>query len=303
MSRKPKSSKKTGPRPQRSENSLFGLPLPRKYRPLLIIGVILATLLATWLGSQSRMKTLQKKFASGRWEPTQAADTGTGTATGASTNPPTGTAPMESNIFEPGSADYYLSEAIILYHQENYAEALEKLLIAKEKAPENEDVYFNMGATLAKLDRITEAEEAYRKALEIFPDYAEAHNNLGRIQLSRNELAPAQAHFEKAIEVAPRNAAARNNYGITLMRRQQPAKAEKEFLQAVELDPDYTEAYVNLGYLYLITELLQETERFEKARESFQNALRVSPGFAPALKGLEALDRAQAPELLARPPE
>ena len=85
--------------------------------------------------------------------------------------------------------------------------------------------------------------------------------------------------------------------------RGQPREALDHGLRAVELDPDYTEAYVNLGYLYLITELLQETERFEKARESFQNALQVSPGFTPALKGLEALDRAQAPELLARPPE
>ncbi len=87
------------------------------------------------------------------------------------------------------------------------------------------------------------------------------------------------------------------------MRLQQSAQAEKEFLSAVEINPDYTEAHVNLGYLYLTTLNPGDSAHLTKAEECFRNALRVSPGFEPALKGLEALDRAQAPELLSRPPE
>jgi len=303
MSKQPKPFVKT--KPQRSENSLFGLELPRKYRPFLIILIILLALAGTWLASQQKMRSLQERFSAGTPVPAQSApdSIGNNATPSPAEAPGTETSPLESNVFEPGSADYYLYEAILLYHQQNFNQALENLLIAQEKAPENEVVYFNLGATLAQLGRIPEAEEAYLRALEILPRYAEAHNNLGRILLNKNELEKAQAHFNKAIEAAPRHAPAYNNLGIVLVRLQQSAQAEKEFLSAVEINPDYTEAYVNLGYLYLTTLNPGDSAHLTKAEECFRNALRVSPGFEPALKGLEALDRAQAPELLSRPPE
>ncbi len=304
MSRKPKPSFKT--KPPRSENSLFGLlELPPKYRPFLIILIILLAGAGTWFGSQQRMKSLQKKFSTGAPVPAQTAQDSIGdtAAPSPAETPASDAPPLESNIFEPGSANYYLNEAILLYHRQDFTRALENLLTAQEKAPENEVVYFNLGATLAQLGRIPEAEGAYLRALEIRPRYAEAHNNLGRIFLNRNELEKAQDHFNKAIEAAPRNAPAHNNLGIVLLRLQQPDRAEQEFLSAVEINPDYTEAHVNLGYFYLTALPPEDSGRLVKAQECFRNALRVSPGFEPALKGLEALDRAQAPELLSRPPE
>lgn len=303
MSNKPKPSAKN--KPQRSENSLFGLELPRKYRPYLFILIILLALAGTWLASQQKMRSLQKKFSSGPSIPAQAAQD---SAESPETPAPAPAAfpedsPLESNVFEPGSAGYYLNEAILFFHRKDFNRALENLMIAQEKDPQDEAVYFNLGATLAQLGRIPEAEEAYLRALEIRPRYAEAHNNLGRIFLNRNELEKAEAHFTKAIEDAPRNAPAHNNLGIVLVRLKQSARAETEFLSAVEINPDYTEAHVNLGYLYLTTQNPEDSERLTKAQESFRNALRVSPGFEPALKGLEALDRAQAPEFISRPPE
>lgn len=303
MSNKPKPSAKN--KPQRSENSLFGLELPRKYRPCLFILIILLALAGTWLASQQKMRSLQKKFSG---DPSIPAQTAQNSAGGSDAPAPAPAAspedsPLESNVFEPGSADYYLNEAVLFFHRKDFTRALENLLIAQEKAPRSETVYFNLGATLAQMGRIPEAEEAYLRALEIHPRYAEAHNNLGRIFLNRNELEKAEAHFTKAIEAAPRNAPAHNNLGIVLVRLRQSARAETEFLSAVEIDPDYTEAHVNLGYLYLTTQNPEDSERLAKAQESFRNALRVSPGFEPALKGLEALDRARAPELISRPPE
>lgn len=300
MSNKPKPSAKN--KPQRSENSLFGLELPRKYRPCLFILIILLALAGTWLASQQKMRSLQKKFSGSPSIPAQNSAGGSDAPAPAPAASPEDS-PLESNVFEPGSADYYLNEAVLFFHRKDFTRALENLLIAQEKAPRSETVYFNLGATLAQMGRIPEAEEAYLRALEIHPRYAEAHNNLGRIFLNRNELEKAEAHFTKAIEAAPRNAPAHNNLGIVLVRLRQSARAETEFLSAVEIDPDYTEAHVNLGYLYLTTQNPEDSERLAKAQESFRNALRVSPGFEPALKGLEALDRARAPELISRPPE
>lgn len=71
MSKQPKPFLKT--KPQRSENSLFGLELPRKYRPFLIILIILLALAGTWLASQQKMRSLQKRFSAGTPVPAQSA--------------------------------------------------------------------------------------------------------------------------------------------------------------------------------------------------------------------------------------
>ena len=275
------------------ENSFFGLNIPKAFRPWLILLIVLLALGGTWYAT-GRQNNSKAKLFSAKPQNTAAVVT-------ENTSAPAGSSAvqeLESNVFEPGTASYYLNEAVIFYRQGKYENALENLVTAQSKEPNDPEIHFNLGATLNKLGRVNDAIEAYQRALELSPDYDEAHNNLGRILLNKGELDLAETHFKDALKINPRNYNAHNNYGIIFIRRKMPAEAEKHFLEAVSIDPDYIEAYVNLGYLYT------SADRMEQARAAFNNALRVDPDFQPAIEGLQRLESiGTTPPMLLRPRE
>ena len=281
------------------ENSFFGLNIPKAFRPWLILLIVLLALGGTWYAT-SRQNSSKAKLFSAKTQNTAAVVT-ENTVAPSETSAPAGSSAaqeLESNVFEPGSASYYLNEAVIFYRQGKYENALKNLMVALNKTPNDPEIHFNLGATLNKLGRVNDAIEAYQHALELSPDYDEAHNNLGRILLNKGELELAETHFKDALKTNPRNYNAHNNYGIIFIRRKMPAEAEKHFLEAVAIDPDYIEAYVNLGYLYT------STGRVEQARAAFNNALRVDPDFQPAIEGLQRLESiGTTPPMLLRPRE
>lgn len=284
------------------ENSFFGLNIPKAFRPWLILLIVLLALGGTWYATGRQNSSKAKLFSarpSAAEVPSQTANPAPAAVPeSAATEETAPSRELESNVFEPGSASYYLNEAVIFYRQGKYENALENLVTALSKEPNDPEIHFNLGATLNKLGRMNDSIEAYQRALELSPDYDEAHNNLGRILMNKGELDLAETHFKDALKINPRNYNAHNNYGIIFIRRKMPAKAEKHFLEAVSIDPDYIEAYVNLGHLYT------STGRAEQARAAFNNALRVDPDFQPAIEGLQRLESIDTtPPMLLRPRE
>lgn len=287
---------------QHPENSFFGLNIPKAFRPWLILLIVLLALGGTWYATSRQNSSKAKLFSarpSAAEVPSQTANTDPAAIPNtAAPEETTSSQELESNVFEPGTTSYYLNEAVLFYRQGKYDNALENLVTALRKEPNDPEIHFNLGATLNKLGRVNDAIEAYQRALELSPHYDEAHNNLGRIYLNKGELELAETHFKDALQTNPRNYNAHNNYGIIFIRRKMYEEAEKHFLEAIGINPDYTEAYVNLGYLYT------STGRVEQARAAFNNALRVTPDFEPAIEGLQRLESIDStPPMLLRPRE
>jgi tetratricopeptide (TPR) repeat protein len=127
----------------------------------------------------------------------------------------------------------------------------------------------------------------FTHALAVTEDNWNAHLVLGTVALESGDESGAQAEFLEVIRLQPRNAKAYNNLGETVLH-QNPEAAIGLYEKAVEFEPGAPEYHVNLAVA------LAMTGRRAAAIGECREALRLRPGFAPALAGLADLTGGRA---------
>jgi tetratricopeptide (TPR) repeat protein/Tol biopolymer transport system component len=191
------------------------------------------------------------------------------------------------------------------------ASHFERSLAVEPKA----EIYSDLGFVLDRQGKGEEAVENYHKALELDPECASAHINLAVSLLRRDRLDEAAAHYESALRVKP-TAETHNGLGFVLSKQGKVDEAIAQFREAIRADPKYTAAYNNLagnliqqGKLseaasYYRTSLdtkpnailhnqlgavLMRLGRADEAAQEFRKAIAMNPGYAEALRNLEAV--------------
>lgn len=101
--------------------------------------------------------------------------------------------------------------------------------------------------------------------------------------LEQGRHAEGIAALERLAEEAPLLSAPWIDLGIAHHRAGDLEAAEKNLLQALELSPDHPIVHNELGIIY------RKSGRFAKARESYQSALAVYPGYHFARRNLAVL--------------
>jgi tetratricopeptide (TPR) repeat protein len=101
--------------------------------------------------------------------------------------------------------------------------------------------------------------------------------------LERGELENGIALLETIVELTPELAAPRIDLGIALHRLGKPEAAEKHLLLALETNPDHPIALNELGILQ------RKSGRFSEARQSYEAALAIYPGYHYARRNLAIL--------------
>jgi spermidine synthase len=173
-------------------------------------------------------------------------------------------------------------------------------------------------------------EPAYRearRAVELEPRSAAGQHILGRVLLSKGEFAKAEVALREAVRLRPNFAEAYNDLGGTLDRLERPDEAIVAFRRAA--DAKFAPALYNLGILYLrakrdavrAREILEQAVRegqpsakawnalgvayaqqgeYQRAKEAWEQALRLDPAHAEARRNQERLEQALArPDSLA----
>ncbi|MDD5245278.1 MAG: tetratricopeptide repeat protein, partial [Syntrophorhabdaceae bacterium] len=79
------------------------------------------------------------------------------------------------------------------------------------------------------------------------------------------------AAYKKSIQLDDQFTDAYVNLGFIFLNKNEYEKALKYFSKVVQLEPDSIEAYNNLGYVY------EKMERFGSAKQMFQKALQLNP--------------------------
>jgi protein O-GlcNAc transferase len=92
----------------------------------------------------------------------------------------------------------------------------------------------------------------------------------------------------QAVAARPGNADARNNRAGALDALGRDEEAALEMRAAIELRP-HPGYWVNLGMIY------SRLGRLGQAQAAYEAALRLQPGYEPALRGLEACARLTRP--------
>ena len=98
--------------------------------------------------------------------------------------------------------------------------------------------------------------------------------------------AGAAAAYREALKLDPDNAALHYNLSLALKRLGEHEAQQRELEKAIELAPNLSQAYCELGLLYL------SKGRREDAARALKNALAVDPGYVPAKEALASLSQA-----------
>ena len=126
----------------------------------------------------------------------------------------------------------------------------------------------------------------YKRSLEIFPS-AEAHTFLGWTYHFQDKIEDAIAECKRAIEVDPEFGNPYNDIGSYLIQMRRYDEAIPWLEQAI-LAPRYEPRHFphfNLGRAYLAKGMLS------RARECFNESLRIEPNYVLARQAVENLRR------------
>jgi tetratricopeptide (TPR) repeat protein len=134
------------------------------------------------------------------------------------------------------------------------------------------------------------AEARIRRALPfpgLIPEAGFVRNDFtyGVAMFQHGYLDQAEESFKQVIAAKPRNSEAYYNLGTLYIRRKSPAAARRFLQQAIDLQPNYPEAWNNLGMA-----AAQEGQNDEAIRD-FQRSLQLRPRYAVALLNLGNLYR------------
>lgn len=99
----------------------------------------------------------------------------------------------------------YVALAQTYMQQGRDQEALESLMRAREKLPQDATLEYYVGLVSLRLGRNDEALIALKNAERLRPEVVEPHYQLGRLYFQTNQLKEAQAEFERVVALAPDN--------------------------------------------------------------------------------------------------
>lgn len=136
-----------------------------------------------------------------------------------------------------------------------------------------------------KTENHAERIRTYYKAIEQDSTYDDAYVNLGVAMFYHGQADSGMIMTEKAIAINAYNAQAHNNLGYMLGTAHRWEESLKHIFLAIQIKRDYTDAYVNLGYVYMWK------EDFESSRKVWLQLLKNNPDNTMARKGLAEMER------------
>jgi len=166
-----------------------------------------------------------------------------------------------------------LSEFQLIVRKHNDALAtLDKIL---QRDPQNAEAFYMAGRVALDKGDTTNAVASLQKSVKIDAENADAWFFLGRIYSARNNAVAVQ-FFDNALRVDSTYLEAQEFKAAFFKRRGQFDQAFKIYRDLVLRDPDYSEAYFDMGMIYL------ELDSFSKAYSNFDIATKVDPIFVKA---------------------
>lgn len=108
------------------------------------------------------------------------------------------------NDAKPRRLDY-LSEALALERQGDYAAALTSYRLALRDKPDDHRAFENMAIAYSKTGQLEEAVRCYRRALDLEPRLAGAHYGLAYLLLRRGDPLGAAQHLEAFLQSPPKS--------------------------------------------------------------------------------------------------
>ncbi len=147
-----------------------------------------------------------------------------------------------------------------------FEQALEKLTVAIQVAPERPEPYRPLAMTYLNLGDTTQAQQALEKGLQAMPDDEDMTIAAGEVYAMSGNMARAKELFEKALEKNPNNSLLYQKLGMLEAQEKNWDKANEYYQKALEMDPDNADLAYNIGVSYYNRTMIDEAiPYFEKA--------------------------------------
>jgi len=182
----------------------------------------------------------------------------------------------------------YFIRSMVLLETGDTANAVDQLQITIEKEPRFYNAYILLGNLYSiKPDSI--AISYYNNAIKLVPNSIEAHYNLGMYYQNNKRLDDAIKIYQRMIDtIAPAYPNSYYNIGyIHLEYKKDYKKALELFQKAFKADPQYIEALYNSGVCF------EKMKEYAKARNIYNECLKMKTNYELAINGLNRLDKIQ----------
>lgn len=156
-----------------------------------------------------------------------------------------------------------------------HGDALETLNKILERDPQNAEAFYMAGRVALDKGDTTDAIASFQKSVNFNADNADAWLFLGRIFSNRNNPLAVQ-FFDNALRVDSSYLEAREFKGAFYKRRGEFDKAFEIYRDIIYRNPDYSNAYFDMGMIYL------ELDSLDKAYTNFDIAIKTDPIFVKA---------------------
>lgn len=166
-----------------------------------------------------------------------------------------------------------LSEFQLIVQQ--HADALSTLDHILQRDPQNAEAFFMAGRVALDKGDTTNAVASLQKSVRLDENNTDAWMFLGRIFTNRNNPVALQ-YFDNALRVDSTNLAALEFKGVFYKRTGQFDKAFQVYRDLVVRDPEYSDAYFDMGMIYL------ELDSLSLAYTNFDIAIKADPLFIRA---------------------
>ena len=154
-----------------------------------------------------------------------------------------------------------------------YAKAHETLQSVRRQDPENAESFFMDGLIYEEKGAEGQALSSYQQATKSNPELLDAWIHAGQI-LDRRGDPDAERYFAAALTIQPDHIPTLHAQAISQAAHDQTLNAKKIYKKIILLAPDYTDAYFNLGLLYL------DQDSLAPAHAHFDLAVKTRPQFA-----------------------
>jgi len=166
-----------------------------------------------------------------------------------------------------------LSEYQLIVRQ--HSDALKTLDKILQRDPQNAEAYFMAGRIALDKGDTTNAIASLQKSTRYDAGHLDAWMFLGRIFVNRNNPTALQ-YFDNVLRLDSTNLEAREYKGIFYKKTGNFEKAFQAYQDIIVHNPDYSNAYFDLGTIYL------ELDSLDKAYSNFDIATKTDPLFVKA---------------------
>lgn len=189
---------------------------------------------------------------------------------------------------QPHNPKAYLTKAFMLKEMQDTVGYLRMLQLVIDQDPREVKAYSELGYFYQqKNDPI--AVSYYQNGLKVDPNNVELHYNLGKMFQDMNKFEEAEQEYKTAISIDSTHIPSLNNLGYLYLddNIKKYDEAVTLFTQVLQINPQFVYAVCNRGVAY------EYLGNYVAARKDYEEALKLSTNFEPAILGLNRLDKHQ----------